>query len=105
MRSFTRVALIVAVFVALFGIGLPSRAGTLTPNPANPTPIPNGFTNTGGGFTVTVTPNPASFRTMRNCPWLLPALSAEGFVVQQGRVTSARTVGPSISQPSPADSR
>ena len=84
MRLFKRVTLIVAVFVAFCGVGLPSRAGSLTPNPANPTPIPNGYTNTGGGFTVTVTPSPASFRSMGNCPWLLPALSAEGFVVQQG---------------------
>ena len=84
MRLFKRVTLIVAVFVAFCGVGLPSRAGSLTPNPANPTPIPNGYTNTGGGFTVTVTPSPASFRSMGNCPRPLPALSAEGFVVQQG---------------------
>jgi hypothetical protein len=47
----------------------------------NPTPIPNGYTNYSAtaNLFVNATPNPAQFITQGNCPWLLPALSAQGF--------------------------
>jgi hypothetical protein len=69
--------------VALMVAGLPAYAGSLIPNPATPTPIPNGYTNVSTtGYTVNVTPNPAVFIANGNCPWLLPALAAEGFATR-----------------------
>jgi hypothetical protein len=82
MRLTTRPTVILAVAVWLSGVGSPAHAGSLNPNPAPTTPIPNGFTNVSAGtpsYLVTATPNPAVYIAQGNCPWLLPALSAEGF--------------------------
>jgi hypothetical protein len=50
----------------------PALAASLNPNPANGNPASASF----GGYTVTLTPNPASFRPQGSCPWLLPALNS-----------------------------
>jgi hypothetical protein len=73
---------ILALAVALDVTDRPARAGSLNPNPATATPIPGGYTNISSGtpkFVVNVTPNPALLMLQGNCPWLLPALSAQGF--------------------------
>ncbi len=82
MRSAARPTVILAVAFWLSGVGTPAHAGSLNPNPATTTPIPAGSTNISAGnpkYVVTATPNPAVFIPQGNCPWLLPALSAEGF--------------------------
>jgi len=82
MRLATRPTVIVAVAAWLCGIGSPARAGSLNPMPAPTTPIPAGYTNISAGppkYIVTATPNPLVYIPQGNCPWLLPALAAEGF--------------------------
>jgi len=84
MQLAARPTVTLAVAVWLSGIGSPAHAGSLIPNPAPTTPIPAGFTNVSAGtpkYLVTATPNPAVFIAQGLCPWLLPALSAEGFAV------------------------
>lgn len=66
---------------ALSLLAFSSLAGTLNAPNGNPTPIPAGYTNyspTANLFTYVI-PNPAVFIPQGNCPWLLPALSAQGF--------------------------
>src|SRR5258708_5769709 len=79
VRSAARLTVFLTVAFALAVPGAPACAGMLVPNPAIPTPIPDGYTNRSDAFVVNVTPNPAQFREQGNCPWLLPALTAEGF--------------------------
>ncbi len=82
MRLATRPTVILAVALWLSGVGAPAHAGSLNPNPATTTPLPANTTNVSAGnpqYVVTATPNPAVFIPNGNCPWLLPALSAEGF--------------------------
>ena len=82
MRVSTRSMVLLVGAISLTVISRPARAGSLLPNPAGPTAIPNGYTNVSSGtpkYVVNVTPNPAVFIPNGNCPWLLPALAAEGF--------------------------
>jgi len=86
-RSASHPAVVFAVFLWLTGACAPSHAGSLNPNPANATAPPNGYTNISAGnpkYVVTATPNPAIFIPNGNCPWLLPALAAEGFATRVG---------------------
>jgi PEP-CTERM motif len=82
MRLAIRPTVILAVAVWLSGVGTPAHAGSLNPNLTTTTPIPAGYTNVSAGnpkFIVNATPDPAVFIPNGNGPWLLPALSAEGF--------------------------
>ena len=107
MRFTVRQAVVLALTLCVSGNSLAGPWRQPTPNPASTTLPPNGVTNVSAGtpkYIVNATPNPLVFIPQGNCPWLLPALSAEGFAkvdATNPRGYSARTVGPSISSNSP----
>jgi hypothetical protein len=70
-------ALAVALAVALITLGLPlgASAALLIPN-GNPTGA-NPASQWNGSSTLV--PSPASYRVAGDCPWIIPALNAEGF--------------------------
>jgi hypothetical protein len=83
MRWTARSTLILTTVVVALATAFsrPAWAWDLQPNPANSTPIPAGFSNYSPSKNMYVTdnPDPAVFIPQGTCPWLLPALTGEGF--------------------------
>src|SRR4051794_18368805 len=82
---FARLCLWCAIMVTCAVANAPAF-GDLIPTAPNPagSPIHNGVQNLAlgqavstiaptVGYTVSLTPNPASFRAQANCPWIIPA--------------------------------
>jgi hypothetical protein len=64
--------------LALLSLAAPSGAGVLTPN-GNPVGGPGSAMTADKFYTVSLTPNPALYVEQGNCPWLMPALKAQGY--------------------------
>ena len=83
-RPWVRSARRIVFAVLCTVLAAPAAAGTLDPN-GNPRyggkedPKYGHAYSADGLYKVSLTPNPASFRPMGDCPWLVPALTAQKY--------------------------
>jgi hypothetical protein len=70
------------ILAAIGAVAAPARGGLLIPH-GNPTGGPTAGPAKNGG-TTTLTPSPALYMPKGSCPWLLPALAAQGFSAANG---------------------
>ena len=68
--------------LALTIVPVAAHAGLTAPN-GNPSGASKAGPATNGGYTL-LNVDPANYRTAGNCPWLLPALNAQGFNAANG---------------------